>query len=449
MLICYDISMKYFRLSLFLCLCWFSSYSAASNLHSIIQSNSLRVGTMYGTEGFFLLNETHAGFDYELSQAFATFLGVQLDIRPFADPKRMLNSLKSGEIDLIASPFQYAPEHLTHVGFGPVYQYFDQVIVTSNNNPKQNALVERYSMHANALKDKALEQDIQWQTTLEYDSEELLQMVLTEDIGYTVTTSSILNRARLLYPELLPYKVINQNLPRRWLFAKTQNDALLGVMLEFFGQYRESGALKAINEAYFAHVNKINFVDTKAFITAVRHKLPRYRDWFEMYAEDLDWRLLAAVAYQESHWDPKAISVTGVRGLMMLTRPTAREMGVTSRVNPEQSIMGGSKYLAKMKRRLPARINEPDRTFMALAAYNIGLGHLEDARVLTQRAGLNPDLWVDVKQYLPLLRKKQYYTKTKFGYAHGDVAVQYVENIRRYYDSLRFIDENVHKSVTQ
>jgi membrane-bound lytic murein transglycosylase F len=134
---------------------------------------------------------------------------------------------------------------------------------------------------------------------------------------------------------------------------------------------------------------------------------------------------------------------------MMLTRPTAREMGVTSRINPEQSIMGGSKYLAKMKQRLPARIKEPDRTFMALAAYNIGLGHLEDARVLTQKAGLNPDLWVDVKQYLPLLRKKQYYTKTKFGYAHGDVAVQYVENIRRYHESLRFIDENIHQAATQ
>jgi len=441
--------MKRYLTFIFLWFCLLSAPSLASNLYTIVQSNTLRVGTMYGTEGFFLLNESPAGFDYELTSAFADFLGVQLDVRPFADPKRMLNSLKRGEIDLIASPFQFASEHLTHVEFGPAYQYFDQVIVTSNNNPKRNALVERYSMHADALKHKALEQGIPWQATLEYDSEELLQMVLAEEIGYTVTTSSILNRARLLNPELLPYEVINRNLPRRWLFSKSHNDALLGVMLEFFGQYRVSGALKALNEAYFGHVQKINFVDTKSFIDAVNDTLPNYKEWFKKYADDLDWRLLAAVSYQESHWDPNAVSVTGVRGLMMLTRPTAREMGVTSRINPEQSIMGGSKYLAKMKQRLPARINEPDRTFMALAAYNIGLGHLEDARVLTQRAGLNPDLWVDVKQYLPLLRKKQYYTKTKFGYAHGDVAVQYVENIRRYYESLRFIDENIHQAATQ
>jgi membrane-bound lytic murein transglycosylase F len=184
-------------------------------------------------------------------------------------------------------------------------------------------------------------------------------------------------------------------------------------------------------------------VDTKAFIEAVQTTLPTYKSWFQKYAGDLDWRLVAALAYQESHWQHDAVSVTGVRGLMMLTRNTASDLGLTSRTDPEQSIRGGSAYIAQLKRRLPARIAEPDRTFMALAAYNVGLGHLEDARVLTQRAGLNPDLWVDVKQYLPLLRKKQYYTKTRFGYAHGDVAVKYVENIRRYYESLRYIEESV------
>lgn len=428
-------------------------FISANTLDHILSQQKLRVGTMYGTEGYFLSNSEPAGFDYVLAKEFAEFLQVELSIKPFANPKEMLSSLQRGDIDLIASPFQFAPEHLNNIGLGPVYQYFDQVIVTSNNNPNPNALVERYSLHANALEEIDEKLKLAWQATIEHDSEELLEMILAHEIGYTVTSSSILNRARLEHPDLLPYEIIAQDLPRRWLYAASNDDSFFGVMLEFFGEYRKNGALKALEEAYFAHVRQINFVDTTAFIKAVEETLPKYEAWFKQYAGELDWRLTAALSYQESHWDPNAVSVTGVRGLMMLTQPTAREMGVAYRINPEQSIMGGSRYLSTMKRRLPARIKDPDRTFMALAAYNVGLGHLEDARILTQRAGFNPDLWVDVKQFLPLLRKKQYYTKTKFGFAHGDVAVQYVENIRRYYESLRFIDENklakLQKTATQ
>ena len=169
--------------------------------------------------------------------------------------------------------------------------------------------------------------------------------------------------------------------------------------------------------------------------------LPKFKPWFVQYSGDLDWRLLAAMSYQESHWRPKATSYTGVRGMMMLTIVTAKELGIVSRLDPEQSIKGGAKYLTKLLKRIPDRITYPDRLWFALASYNVGLGHLEDARVLTDRQGANPDMWVDVKIRLLQLRQKKYYKTTRYGYARGNEAVAYVDNIRRYYDTLVWLDE--------
>ena len=110
------------------------------------------------------------------------------------------------------------------------------------------------------------------------------------------------------------------------------------------------------------------------------------------------------------------------------------------RNDPAQSIVGGAAYLARMTDKIPPRIQEPDRTWMGLAAYNVGYGHLEDARVLAARAGLNPDRWLDVASRLPLLSQKQWYSTVKHGYARGREPVRYVNNIRRYYDVLIWLD---------
>ena len=178
------------------------------------------------------------------------------------------------------------------------------------------------------------------------------------------------------------------------------------------------------------------------FMKQVRNRLPALLPVFQEVGQvhNVDWRLLAAMGYQESHWDPNATSGTGVRGIMMLTRRTAGQLGISDRLDPEQSIEGGTRYFKRMRKRIPARIPEPDRSWMALAAYNMGYGHLEDARVLTQKQGGNPDRWIDVKQNLPLLARKKWYKNTKYGYARGGEPVIYVENIRLYYDYLVGLD---------
>ncbi len=211
-------------------------------------------------------------------------------------------------------------------------------------------------------------------------------------------------------------------------------------------QERESGRLAAVMDRFYNNTERLDRLGMFHFLRDTRARLPQLIGIFRQAgrAYDLDWRLLAAVGYQESNWDPSASSFTGVRGIMMLTAQTADQLGVNDRLDPAQSIDGGARYLARLRARLPDRIAEPDRTWMALAAYNLGMGHLRDARKLTQKQGLNPDRWSDVSKSLDLLSQEKWHSQTHYGYARGFEARTYVENIQRFYKVLVWMESREH-----
>jgi membrane-bound lytic murein transglycosylase F len=194
-----------------------------------------------------------------------------------------------------------------------------------------------------------------------------------------------------------------------------------------------------LQDRYLGHTRDFDYVGTLTFERQIESRLPEFEGYFREQAEitGLDWRLLAAVAYQESHWRRNAVSPTGVKGIMMVTLATAGDMGIENRLDPAQSIQAGSQYLASLNRRMPQRIQEPDRTWMALASYNVGAGHLEDARIITETLDDDPDSWIDVRQHLPKLALKEWHPYTRYGYARGHEPVVYVANIRRYYNVLQ------------
>jgi soluble lytic murein transglycosylase-like protein len=176
---------------------------------------------------------------------------------------------------------------------------------------------------------------------------------------------------------------------------------------------------------------------TASFVANVRERLPHYRALFKDAAlrSGLDWRLLAAVGYQESMWNPHAVSPTGVRGIMMLAASTADELDI-DREDPAECIAGGALYFQQLRDSLPQQIPEPDRTNMALAAYNQGPGHLQDARTLAAQLGGDPNSWKDVRHALPLLNQERWFSKARHGYANGEVAVDYVDSVRGYFKQL-------------
>ena len=421
-----------------------------ANLQRIIDRGYVTVGTIYGLTNYYIDADGDSGFEYELAKKYAEYLNVDLKISASYSLEELFSKLGSGEVDFLAAGLSVTDNRLKKFRFAPSYSQISQKLVFKQGKIRPRSLedltgvlvVAANSSHVENLNTlKASHSELRWQENVELDNEELLIKILDEEVDYTIIDSSTLAISRRYYPEISIGFTIKKAEPVAWMLAKNDDDSLLSSLVEFFGQIHHDGTLLALDDKYYGHIEQFDYVDTRVFIKAVEKKLPKYKALFQQYSQDMDWRLLAAISYQESHWDPNARSHTGVRGLMMLTSATAKQMGIKSRTDAEQSIRGGAKYFKQMFDRTPDRVPDPDKLWFALASYNVGLGHLNDARKITQQQGGDADRWVEVKERLPLLKQKKYYKHTQYGYARGDEPVHYVENIRRYYDTLTWIDD--------
>ena len=275
-----------------------------------------------------------------------------------------------------------------------------------------------------------------WKRNQAFTQEELLLHLSEGKIPYVIANSIDIAAIQQIKPELTIAFDITDEANIHWYLPNNAYNDLQAALLNFMNNAQETGLVDNLKEKYLGHISQFDYVDTRSYMNAIENTLPQFSPLFEKYKGELDWRLLAAVAYQESHWNPDATSPTGVRGIMMLTKDTAQHMKISDRTDPEQSIKAGSEYLHWLISQIPETIEKEERIWFALAAYNMGLGHLIDARRLTKNLGGNPDNWLDVKKNLPLLAEKRYYSQLKYGYARGYEAHQYVENIRRYMNSI-------------
>jgi membrane-bound lytic murein transglycosylase F len=391
-----------------------------------------------------------AEFERELAQLFAEQLHAALEIVPMQQ-NNIRAALSEHQAHLAAASLrsEIGP---TTLQFGPSYQNVRELVVCNRNNPLPKNLAElagkKLAVAADSAQEVALREaqkklpSLQWQTDHELTTQNLLAEVADGTLDCVTANELQLADARNYHPDLV--SALDIALPSKlaWGFPLDADPELLIQVQIFFDRIRQDGTLHRLLDRYYGHINRLDRTDTAAFITAINIILPHYRRFFEEAAEITgeDWRLLAALAYQESQWDPLATSYTNVRGMMMLTEDTADRMDLNNRLDPRESILAGAQYLSLLKEQMPSRIPEPDRTWLALAAYNQGYSHLEDARILTERAGLNPDSWLDVKKWMPLLNQPGYYETVKHGYARGGEAVILVESIRNYYDMLKRLE---------
>ncbi len=394
-----------------------------------------------------------AGLEYDLVAGFADYLGVKLQLETTDTLSQILDSIEAGDADLVAAGLTVTDERKQRFNFGISYQNITPQLVyrvgirSPRNLNTLNGSLEVVANSSHAERLHALQEeypDLTFEENTELESEELLNLVWEQVIDYTVADSNEVAITRRFYPELRVAFDISTADKLAWAFPPGEDHSLLDKANEYLESLRASGELQQLLDRYYAYVADFDYVGTRRYMKHIEQRLPRYRAWFEEAAEKAgaDWRLVAAIGYQESHWNPDAVSPTGVRGLMMLTRDTMKHLGLDkSRHDPQVSIEGGARYIQQVKSRIPDRVSEPDRTWMALAAYNVGFGHLEDARILAKDDGANPDKWIDVKKYLPLLSQKKWYSKTRHGYARGREPVRYVENIRSYYDILVWITD--------
>lgn len=429
-----------------------------SELDLIKERGVLRVGTLNNQLSYYIGPDGPAGLDYELAREFANELGVQLEMKPAYRISSLYPALENGEIDIIAAGLSQSPERLTKFRPGPAYYYVSQQLVYKKGKwrprnlkqllAKQEQLIEENEgedvlsivsdSHFNTTlaEIKSEHPEFSYQIDSNADVNDLLKAVSKGEQMFTVADSVEVSLSQRIYPDIAIAFELTEDQPISWFLRPSQDESLYGLLIEFFGSVNQSGHLASLEEKYIGHVGSFDYVDTRAFIRALDSTLPKWSPLFQKYSEEFDWRLVAALAYQESHWNPKAKSPTGVRGMMMLTLPTAKSVGVTNRLDPEQSVRGGVEYLRRMVDRIPDSIDDHEKIWFALASYNVGYGHMMDARRITKRQGGNPDAWSDVKDRLPLLRQQKYYSQTRYGFARGDEARNYVENIRRYYQSI-------------
>ncbi len=389
------------------------------------------------------LEQSFAG---EITQLWARDLGLQVHYLWARDTSQALRMLQSHEAQLALTRLPageektravrvsrpYMDTHLELVGMGkhllqPAHLGPITIVVRANSPEAETAALLQ-----------AMNPDLHVQRASEWSrTDDLLLTAEQMQDRYVLVDAIDFDSHHTLHPHLQVALDLSQGLHLAWAFPGGDSSLYMQAQ-SFLARHVHDGSLQRMIALYGPqpHFDERGAID---FRRDMSQRLPQLEPVFKRYADlnHLDWRMLAAIAYQESHWNNQAVSPTGVTGIMMLSASTAADLGVDDRHSTHQSIRAGSDYFRDLVDALPPQIAEPDRTWMALAAYNMGPGHLEDARRLTARLGKNPNLWADVREQLPLLSQPRWYRHLAHGYTpNSRQALAYVSEVRRYYDTL-------------
>ncbi|MDT8338356.1 MAG: membrane-bound lytic murein transglycosylase MltF [Sulfurimonas sp.] len=423
-----------------------------SLLDEIKEQKILNVALLNSPSTYYIGPDGPKGFEYDLLDAYSQYLGVELNITVANTTKEALELSKNPNIHIVSASLAKTKIKEKNFNFGPSYFEAQQQVVCYRGMLWQGHFPKSiedlaglrivvgedtsYSETIESLREDGF--DINATYTSEFSTEELLAKVAINEIDCTIADSNIYALNQRYFPKIaLAFSVSNRE-QLAWILAQDSKE-LKDDMYSWLNGFNQSGEMARLKDHYYSFALFFDYYNTKTFYDRIKTRLPKYKQLFEKYGEryDIPCTVLAAQSYQESHWNPKAKSYTGVRGLMMLTQSTARMVGVKNRLDPKQSIEGGAKHLKELLKRVPPEVSGEDRLKFALASYNVGLGHILDAQKLSERMGLNKNVWSDLKKVLPLLAQKKYYKTLKHGYARGSEPVRYVDSIYDYRDILQ------------
>lgn len=418
-----------------------------NTLENIQKGGELVVLTRNTSTTYYEGPEGPTGFEHDLVQAFANYLGVKVRFVIKDSVSEVLTAMENGEGDIAAAGLTRTEKRDKKFLFGPDYFQVQQQVVCRRGNKIPKTLEDLPNFEISLIKDSSyaermeeLKEDIPeltWHTVSDMPTAQLLERVWKKELKCVISDSNIVAINRRYFPELIIAFPITEEQPLGWIL-KPGSTELKAKVEHWLDEFEQSNQLVALKDRYFSYLPIFDYFDIRTYHKRIRSRLPRYEAEFKKAAKryELPWTLLAAQAYQESHWERNAKSPTGVRGIMMLTQTTAKQVGVKNRLDPRQSIQGGAKYLSQLLERIPPEVAPADRVWFALAAYNVGMGHIYDARMLAEQLGKDPDQWHDLKTILPLLSRRKYYKNLKRGYARGSEPVRYVQRIREFYDIL-------------
>ena len=431
-------------------------------LEQVLQTGELRVVTRLSPTAYVIGPDGQpSGPEFDLTRAFADELGVELVVETVQSVSEVLPFMLSGKAHLAAAGLSITPSRREFVNFGHPYEMVDMHLIYKLGTGKPRSIADVIgrsievvagTSHADMLASlQEIYPDLAWVENADVEVAELLEKVAAGEVEFTIADSTEFNIQRHFYPDLRVALDLEIDDPLAWAFPRDGGDSLLARADDFLINAERTGTLARVRDRYYGHTDEFDYVGTRNFIRHYESRLPRYREFFEDAGKKygVDWRLLAAIGYQESHWRSQAVSPTGVRGIMMLTEDTARYLGIDDRVDPKNSIFGGAEFYSRQTERVADSVDDPDRRWMALAAYNVGFNHIKDARQIVEWQGGNPDTWIDVSAALPLLAQRKWYSRVPFGYARGWEPVLYVNNIRSYYNILKWLTANEGKPLPE
>ncbi|MFC1489013.1 membrane-bound lytic murein transglycosylase MltF [Thermodesulfobacteriota bacterium] len=419
----------------------------STTLEDVLKTGELSVITRNNAHCYYIYRDQAMGFEYDLAKAFADYLGVKLKVVIAEKWEGMIPALNSETGAFIAASMTITPKRQKQAIFSNYYNGIQQHIITHRSNLSVKRVEDlagktvhirqgtSYQERLEALRKQGL--DIKAKLHVDIPTQELIRRVAEKEIEITIADSNIALLNRRYYPQIEIGDPINEKEYLGWVVKKDSLDFRDRINV-FFDKIKKSGEFTRIYNKYYKDVETFDYVDIRAYHRRLETRLPIYKQIIIQVANryDFDWRLIAAQMYQESHFDPKARSHAGAFGLMQLTLFTARSLGVKNILDPTQNISAGVEHLNN----LYALFDEAEgsnRLFLALAAYNIGQGHIRDAQNLARKMNLDPNKEVSLLKTLPLLEYAKYYKKTNFGYARGSEAIRYIKRIMIYYDILK------------
>jgi len=430
-----------------------------SLLDKILQKKVLNVVFLNAPTSYYIGVDGPQGFEYDLIKSYANYLGVDLNITTANTVKEAIELSKNPNIHITSASLTKTPQREKSFNFGPSYFEVQEQVVChrgmlgSGRFPRDVEDLAglkitvgedtSYSETIESLQEDGY--DINVTITSEYSTEELLAKVASNEIDCTIVDSNIYALNHRYFTEMALAFTISGREQLAWVLAPN-SPKLEASMYAWLNNFNQSRKMAALKDHYYSYVMFFDYYNTKMFYKRIKSRLPKYKHIFVSVGKKygIPWKLLAAIAYQESHWNPRAKSFTGVRGMMMLTRHTAKLLGVKNRLNPRQSITGGTRHIKQMIKLVPKDVQGENRLKFALAAYNVGMGHIQDAQKLAKKIGYDQNSWNDLKQILPLLSQKRYYRTLRHGYARGSEAVKYVDSIYNFKDIL---ENNIDKKI--
>ena len=413
----------------------------------------LRVATIEGPTTYYLGPQGAAGFEHDLVRAYARAADLELMFIVRATAAGALDAIDRGDADIAAAGLTMTFERRRARRFSAPFQTVREVVICGRkvdapSSPLELAqveiVVERGSDYAEVLQSLQVRGvPINWREAGEgVGRDDIVESVSRGEFDCTLLHDHIFALQQRYTPNLVEALALPETQVLAWALSGGDSYRSLDLAEDveaWFRQRETRELLDVLREKYYGFdPDRTGVADAAHFRRAVSRSLPQYEDLFRREGEraNVPWTLLAAVAYQESHWNPTATSPTGVRGMMMLTQRTARELGVDNRVDVNESVRGGARYLRGLYDRMPETIPENERWWYAAAAYNMGYEHVRGARRLAEANGFDPNRWSDVREMLPRLEDPDFYRTLPAGRGNGRAAKIYVRRVRDYADVL-------------